>query len=81
MGTDRRRSSVAVGFDSVLSCATGCFRRGNCRASGKGPAVGHFQRVLLTRIQIGELLNTRQDQLEALKKRTEREKQKNHVYN
>ncbi len=48
---------------------------------GRGPAVGHFQRVLLTRIQTGELLNTRQDQLEALKKRAERDKQKNHVYN
>jgi len=48
---------------------------------GRSPAVGHFQRVLLTRIQTGELLNTRQDQLDALIKRTERKKQKNHVYN
>jgi len=47
---------------------------------GRGPAVGRFQRVLLTRIQTGELLNTRQDQLDALNKRTKREK-KNHVYN
>ena len=48
---------------------------------GKSPAVGHFQRILLSRIQTGELLNTRQDQLEALLKRAEREKKKNHVYN
>jgi len=48
---------------------------------GRGPAVGHFQRVLLARIQTGDLLNTQKDQLEALIKRTEKEKQKNHVYN
>jgi hypothetical protein len=48
---------------------------------GRGPAVGHFQRVLLVRIQTGDLLNTRQDQFDALVKRTGREKQKNHVYN
>ena len=48
---------------------------------GRGPAVGHFQRVLLARIQTGDLLNTQKDQLEALIKRTGKEKQKNHVYN
>jgi putative nucleotidyltransferase with HDIG domain len=48
---------------------------------GRGPVVGQFQRTLLARIQTGELLNTRQDQIDALIKRIEREKQKNHVYN
>ena len=48
---------------------------------GRGPAVGHFQRVLLARIQTGDLLNTQKDQLEALIKRKGKDKQKNHVYN
>lgn len=48
---------------------------------GKGRAVGEFQRTLLSRIQTGELLNTAEDQTEALTKRCERQKQKNHVYN
>ena len=48
---------------------------------GRGPIVGEFQRTLLARIQTGELLNTREDQLEALNKKVERLKQKNHVYN
>lgn len=46
---------------------------------GKGPAVGHFQRTLLNRIQSGELLNAPQEQRDTLLKRAE--KQKNHVYN
>lgn len=48
---------------------------------GKGRAVGEFQRTLLSRIQTGELLNTVEDQTEALTKRCARQKQKNHVYN
>jgi tRNA nucleotidyltransferase/poly(A) polymerase len=48
---------------------------------GKGRGVGEFQRTLLSRIQTGELLNTAEDQFEALTKRSERQKQKNHVYN
>jgi len=48
---------------------------------GRNPAVGQFQRTLLSRIQTGELLNTPEDQLDALIKKAEREKQKNHVYN
>ena len=48
---------------------------------GKGRGVGEFQRTLLSRIQTGELLNTPEDQFEALTKRSERQKQKNHVYN
>jgi len=48
---------------------------------GRNQAVGQFQRTLLARIQTGELLNTLEDQLEALIKREEREKQKNPVYN
>ena len=48
---------------------------------GRTPAVGQFQRTLLARIQTGEILNSPQDQQEALQKRAEREKQKNHVYN
>ena len=39
---------------------------------GKGPAVGAFQRTLLTRIQTGELLNTAGVQWDALLKRAER---------
>ena len=48
---------------------------------GKGRAVGEFQRTLLARIQTGELLNTPEDQMEALNKRSTRQQQKNHVYN
>ena len=48
---------------------------------GKGRGVGEFQRTLLSRIQTGELLNTPEDQLDALTKRSERQKQKNNVYN
>ena len=48
---------------------------------GRGPAVGQFQHTLLARIQTGELLNTPEDQRAALRKRTERDRQKNHVYN
>ena len=39
---------------------------------GKGPAVGAFQRTLLTRIHTGELLNTESAQWEALIKKAER---------
>ena len=48
---------------------------------GRGRVVGEFQRTLLARIQTGELLNTHEDQLDALYKKAERLKQKNHVYN
>ena len=48
---------------------------------GRTPAVGQFQRTLLARIQTGEILNTQEDQQEALQKRADRGKQKNHVYN
>ncbi len=48
---------------------------------GRGPIVGEFQRTLLARIQTGELLNTVEDQMDALIKKIERQRQKNHVYN
>lgn len=48
---------------------------------GKGRSVGEFQRTVLARIQTGEILNTTEDQTAALRKRSERQKQKNHVYN
>lgn len=41
---------------------------------GKGRGVGAFQRTLLARIQTGELLNTAEDQSEALHKRSDRQK-------
>ena len=46
---------------------------------GSGPIVGEFQRTLLARIQTGELLNTREAQMDALQKKRERRKEKNLV--
>lgn len=51
------------------------------RSLGRGRVVGNFQNTLLARIQTGEILNTPEAQWEALRKRADREKQKNHVYN
>lgn len=44
---------------------------------GRGPIVGAFQRTLLARIQTGEILNTFEDQIVALTKKIDRQKQKN----